>query len=71
MTEAETLNTVVEYGDAVMSNMTVYLTMVFAYLATAYFVGKNLSRFQVIVESIIFIAIAGLSVVTCISLVHV
>ena len=54
-----------------MSNMTVYLTMVFAYLATAYFVGKNLSRFQVIVGSSIFIAIAGLSVVTCISRVHV
>ncbi|MFP6781870.1 MAG: hypothetical protein VCB59_09250, partial [Gammaproteobacteria bacterium] len=65
MTEAKILNTVVEYGDAVLSDMTVYLTMVFGYLATAYFVGKNLSRFQVIVVSSIFSAIAGLSVVTC------
>ena len=44
--------------DMILTLVTIYLTIVFAYLAAAYFGGRNLSRFQVATLSSIFAAAA-------------
>lgn len=45
--------------DVQASYMAIYLTMLFAYISLAYLVGKELSRFQSTIVTIIFIAGAG------------
>lgn len=37
------------------------MTIIFAYLATAHFVGKNLTRFQAVLASFFFVIAAGVS----------
>jgi hypothetical protein len=39
--------------------VSVYLTMLFAYISVAYFAGSKLTRFQLIVVTLIFVAAAG------------
>ena len=70
MSEAEILEAVGQYSDIVISTTALYSSILFAYLATAYFVGKELSRFQVQVISGMFVAISGLLIIVCVSLVH-
>lgn len=40
--------------ELVLTLITIYLTMIFAYLAAAHFIGRDLSRFQAVVLSSVF-----------------
>ena len=45
----------------------IYLTFTFAYLTAAYIVGANLSKYQVIVVSVLYTAGATISLLACIN----
>ena len=45
--------------DVQASFVAIYLTMIFAYLSAAYFVGKELTRFQLAIVTFLFTAAAG------------
>ena len=51
MTEAEILELVVMYTEGAMTSYSIYLTITFAYMTVAYFVGDKLSHFQVVAAS--------------------
>ena len=51
MTEAEALELIAIYTANALESFTLYLSFTIAYLVTAYFVGKNLSRFQIFAVS--------------------
>ena len=61
MTEAETLEVVALYGSNSFSIFTVYLSITFAYLTVAYFLGAKLSRFQTITISGLYIASSAMA----------
>ena len=46
MTEAETIASLASIADTIASYIGLWVTTTFAYLTVAYFVGKNLTRFQ-------------------------
>jgi hypothetical protein len=54
MTEAEIIESVSLLATNVHDSFTIYLSLVFGYLAVAYLVGKEFSRFQVVVASCTF-----------------
>ena len=62
MSEAEIAELVALYWDIAVNSFTIYISFTFAYLATAYFVGANLTRFQVLAASsmYLFSAISGI-----------
>jgi hypothetical protein len=51
MTEAEILELVAMYAEGAMTAYSIYLTITFAYMTVAYFVGDKLSHFQVAAAS--------------------
>jgi hypothetical protein len=55
MTEAELWEMFFESANMATSVFSVVLTVNFAYLATAYFVGKRLSTFQTLVVSFLYV----------------
>ena len=55
MTEAEIAELVAVYWDIAVNSFTIYISFTFAYLATAYFVGANLTRFQVLTASSMYV----------------
>ena len=55
MTEAEMFEMVATYSSTAMTAFNSYVTFVFAYLATAYFVGNKLSPQQVFTISGLFV----------------
>lgn len=59
MTEAEILELLAVHGANAMTAFTVYISFTFGYLATAYFVGSQLTRFQASVASGLYIISAG------------
>jgi hypothetical protein len=59
MTEAELWHMLLLGVEDLVANLETLLTIVFAYLATAYFVGKKLSRFQAALVSFFFVFAAG------------
>lgn len=59
MTEAELWHMMLLAAEDLSNNLETVLTIVFAYLATAYFVGKKLSRFQAVLVSVFFVFGAG------------
>ena len=63
MTEAETLEAVALYGDNAIGTFSLYISIIFAYLTVAYFVGAKLSRFQTIVVSGLYIAASAIVMV--------
>ncbi len=69
MTESEALELVEAAAGNALAGFAVYLTVVFAYLATAYFVGQSLKTRQVVMASALFV-FGGLSctAATCITL---
>ena len=60
MTEAELWGLLNTYNDSGMTALTLYLTVVSSYLITAYLVGADLTAYQVLVVSCLFIIFAGL-----------
>lgn len=60
MTEAELWEMFLEASSVAATLFSVALTINFAYLATAYFVGKQLSAFQAFVVSFLYVFGAGI-----------
>ncbi|MGR8946685.1 MAG: hypothetical protein ACU84Q_01470 [Gammaproteobacteria bacterium] len=58
MTEAEALEVLSDIGDNVATYFAMYISITFAYLSVAYFIGAALSRFQCIAVSILFVVSA-------------
>jgi len=61
MTEAELWHMQLLAGENVWGGWEFLATIMFAYLATAYFVGAKLSRFQAALATVFFTIIAGSS----------
>ena len=55
MTEAEVLELLAVHGANAMTAFTVYISFTFGFLATAYFVGSQLTRLQAIVACGLYI----------------
>ena len=66
MSEAETIEAVAIFGANSFSIFSVYLSITFAYLTVAYFVGAALNTFQVWVVSGLYVASAGVSTIACV-----
>lgn len=60
MTEAEILELMAAHGANAITAFTVYITFTFGFLATAYFVGSQLTRLQAII-------VAGLYVIAAVA----
>jgi len=61
MTEAEAMEVVMLASDNAMAAYSMFLTILFAYMTVAYFVGRNLTPFQVIAAS-------GMYFVSCVTI---
>ena len=59
MSEAETIELVAVYGSNAMPAFTIYISFTFGYLVTAYMVVANLTPFQSIVASGLYVLAAG------------
>ena len=55
MSEAELAETLSGYATVCMNFISLWVTLTFAYLSAAYFVGSNLSRFQATVVSGLYV----------------
>ena len=47
MSEADTISALAAVGDTTSSDIALWVTTTFGYLTVAYFIGKDLTRFQV------------------------
>ncbi len=52
----ETIQTVMAIADVQSTHVSIYLTIVFAYILVAYVAGAKLSRFQLSIATFIFVA---------------
>ena len=59
MTEAESLELAALFNANASTNFTIFISFTFAFLATAYFVGRNLSRFQFFAASGMYTVAGG------------
>ena len=66
MTEAEVLAITIEYSTSAVTAFTLYTSFTFAYLITAFYVGRRLSISQVIVASGLYVVSAGSTVLAMI-----
>ena len=66
MTEAESLELAATFTANASTNFTIFISFTFAFLATAYFVGKNLSRFQFFAASGMYAVAAGSAATSCV-----
>jgi len=66
MTEAEIIEVVAILGANSFSIFSVYLSITFAYLTVAYFIGAALKPVQVWVASGLYVASAGVSTIACV-----
>jgi hypothetical protein len=66
MTEAESLELAATFTANASTNFTIFISFTFAFLATAYFVGKNLSRFQFFAASGMYAIAAGSAAISCV-----
>ena len=57
MTEAETLVSLTDMSDTSLSFISVWISVTFAYLTVAYVVGKDLSRFQYIAITTLYLTV--------------
>ena len=51
-----TLQSVMAIADVQATHVSIYLTIVFAYIVVAYIAGSNLTRFQLAIATFIFVA---------------
>jgi len=56
MTESEVIESAFIMAEGAVSVLAIYISVIFAYLAAAYFVGKNLTRYQASVFTGLFVA---------------
>jgi hypothetical protein len=63
--ELELINVSISLAESVQNSISLYLTIITAYLLAAHFVGSKLSIFQVFVISVLFV-VFGLSFVAAI-----
>lgn len=61
MTEIEVIEALSEISINAVTYMTVFLSVTFAYLTVAYFVGAQLSRFQCVAISVLYGAIGAMT----------
>lgn len=54
MTEAEVMTSLTGLGDQIYSGVDTWLALTFGYLTVAYFVGKDLSKFQCVALSLLY-----------------
>jgi hypothetical protein len=59
MTESELWHMQLLAGENTFAGMDNVVTVIFAYLATAYFVGPKLSRFQAALATVFFVVVAS------------
>jgi hypothetical protein len=52
----ETIQTVMAIADVQSTHVSIYLTIIFAYIVVAYVAGSKLSRFQLATATFIFVA---------------
>ena len=64
MTEAEAIELIALFTANVLASSAVYMSITFAYLTAAYFVGANLSRFQAIFVSVLYVLFANGAMMT-------
>ena len=67
MTEAEAVELIAIYTANAMDSFTLYISFTTAYLVTAYFTGKNLTRFQALSASGLFCLGAIAGALTCLA----
>jgi hypothetical protein len=67
MTEAEAVELIAIYTANGIDSITLYISFTSAYLATAYFAGQNLTRFQVLSASGLFCLGAIAAALTCVA----
>jgi len=70
MSEAETIELVALLGDNAVSNFAVYISITFAYLTVAYFVGAALSSFQMKAVSGLYLASSGICAISSVATVQ-
>ena len=59
---ANLLNLVQTQGSLIQSDATFFTTLLFGYLLVAYFIGASLTRVQVIILNVLYIASIGASI---------
>ena len=59
MTEVEAFELAAIWSANVLTCLSLYITFTFAYLATAFFVGRQLSTFQAVAASVLYLFAAG------------
>jgi hypothetical protein len=62
MTEAETIALFIEAHGLALATLSIFITLVTAYVVAAYFVGRELTKFQVRFLSLLFIVFAGFTI---------
>ena len=67
MTEAEVIESMAILGDGAVNVFTVFISVTFAYLTVAYFVGRSLSRFQLIAISGLYLVTSTTMGATCVA----
>ena len=59
---ANLLNLVQTQGSIIQSDATQFTTLLFGYLLVAYFIGSNLTRIQVIILNVLYMACIGATI---------
>ena len=71
MTETEALELFAVYGSNAMTAFTVFISFTFGFLATAYFVGSQLTPLQALVASGLYAISAGSATLTHVVYIHI
>ena len=67
MSEAEVLDLVATFNANASTNFTIFISFTFGFLATAFFVGAKLSRFQALAASVMYTVSAGSAALSCVA----
>ena len=67
MTEVESMELVATFTANASTNFTIFISFTFAFLATAYFVGSKLSKFQSFSAASLYTVAAGSAAISCIA----
>ena len=66
MTEAEVIESMAILGDGAVNVFTVFISVTFAYLTVAYFIGRSLTTFQLVAVSGLYLVTAVTMGATCV-----
>ena len=67
MTEAEAIENIALYGGNAAMSFTIYITFTFGFLAAAFFVGSDLTRFQAIAAVGLYTTAGGGAVISMVT----